>query len=161
MPHSSLPHNKTSKIFNKLLCLPPPPSFFNLFASFLIYKFIPLTFLSFQKSKSTHFKICKTHKEKPKLFVFPWEDLLVVRRLIQTKGHGQRKKTTVLLLISKLTARAAGGHFLRPPVSSVAVRVAASAGLIISALILSVAISLNMKMTSSSNSIASLEIGIF
>ena len=146
MPLSPFLHNKLP-IFQQT---PPPPPFIifsishpcinNIFL--LISRFPNLFFFFFL------------------VFVFPWEDLLVVRRLIQTKGHGQRKKMTVLLLISKLTARAAGAHFLRPPVSSVAVRVAVSGGLIIYALILSVAISLNMKMTLSSNSIASLETGL-
>ena len=47
-----------------------------------------------------------------------------MRKLIQTKEHGPKKKTTGSLLISELTARAVGALFLKPPVSSAAARVA-------------------------------------
>ena len=51
-----------------------------------------------------------------------------MRKLIQTKGHGPRKKTIASSLTSAPTARAAGGPFLRPPASSGAGKAAASGG---------------------------------
>lgn len=51
-----------------------------------------------------------------------------MRKPIQTKGRGRKKKMIVLSLISELMEKAAGGHFLKRLAFSGAARVAGFGG---------------------------------
>lgn len=83
-----------------------------------------------------------------------WEGLLAVRKLTQTKERGPKKKMIVLSLISELTARGAGAHFLKPQAFSDAGRVAGFAGSTTSVPTSNAATSPKKKTSSSSSSIA-------
>jgi hypothetical protein len=87
-----------------------------------------------------------------------WGDLHAVRERTPTKGHGLEKKISVSLLISKLMVRVAGGPCQNQLAFFVVERVAVFDGSTIYALILSVGILLKKRMSSLSNSTASLVI---
>jgi Na+-transporting NADH:ubiquinone oxidoreductase subunit NqrD len=76
-----------------------------------------------------------------------------VKKLIQTKEHGQKKKMIDSYLILELMVKVVGDLFLKLLVYSVAVKVVVSVGLIISDQTLNVVTLQKKKMNSSSNSI--------
>lgn len=80
-----------------------------------------------------------------------------MKKLIQIKELGPKKKTIDLLLIFVLTVKVAGVHFLKLLVFSAVEKVAACVGLTISDPTSNEAISRRKKTSSSSSSIAFLE----